>query len=84
MKLSRCNNAKDQEKSITLSVYILESIKIIPHRDGFAYAHETKLGWCTVGLIPNVGYQNSLKFHRFAKKEVSTRKLALCDFIIEN
>ena len=37
----------------------LESLKIIPRKDGGPYAYQKKLGWCIVGPIQNVGHQNS-------------------------
>ena len=36
----------------------LEPLKIIPSKDGGPYAYQTKLGWCIVGPIQNVGHQN--------------------------
>ena len=47
----------------------LEPLIIIPSKDGGPYAYQTKLGWCIVGPIQNVGHQNSLKCNRVAVKD---------------
>ena len=39
------------------------------------YAYQTKLGWCIVETIQNVGHQNSLKCNRLVVKVASTDKL---------
>ena len=62
----------------------LEPLKIIPSKDGGPYAYQTKLGWCIVGPIQNVGHQNSLKCNRVAMKDASTVKLSRHHFLIEN
>ena len=54
----------------------LEPLKIIPSKDGGPYAYQTKLGWCIVGPIQNVGHQNSLKCNGVAVKDASTGKLS--------
>ena len=62
----------------------LEPLKIIPSKDGGPYAYQTKLGWCIVGPIQNVGHQNSLKCNRVAVKDASSGKLSRHHFLIEN
>ena len=62
----------------------LEPLKIIPSKDGGPYAYQTKLGWCIVGPIQNVGHQNSLKCNRVAMNDASTGKLSRHHFLIEN
>ena len=62
----------------------LEPLKIIPSKDGGPYAYQTKLGWCIVGPIQNVGHQNSLKCNRGAVKDASSGKLSRHHFLIEN
>ena len=62
----------------------LEPLKIIPSKDGGPYAYQTKLGWCIVGPIQNVGHQNSLKYNRVAVKDASNGKLSRHHFLIEN
>ena len=62
----------------------MELLKIIPKKDGGPCAYQTKLGWCTVGPIQNVGHQNSLKCNRGAVKDVSTGKLSRHHFFVEN
>ena len=63
---------------------VLEPLKIIRSKDGGPYADQTKLSWCIVGPIQNVGHQNSLKCHRVAVKDASTTKLSRQHFLIEN
>ena len=36
----------------------LEPLKITPSKNGGRYAYQTKLGWCTVGQIQNIGHWN--------------------------
>ena len=62
----------------------MELLKIIPKKDGGPCAYQTKLGWCIVGPIQNVGHQNSLKCNRVAMKDASTGKLSRHHFLIEN
>ena len=62
----------------------LESLKIIPSKDDGPYANQTKLGWCIVGPIQNVGHQNSLKCNRVVMKDASSGKLSRHHFLIEN
>ena len=59
-------------------------LKIIASKDGGPQAYQTKLGWCIVGPIQNVGCQNSLKCKRVAVKDASTGKLSRHHFLIEN
>ena len=62
----------------------LVPLKIIPIKDGGPYVYQTKLGWCIVGPIQNVGHQNSLKCNRVAVKDASTGNISRHDFLIEN
>ena len=62
----------------------MELLKIIPKKDGGPCAYQTKLGWCIVGPIQNVGHQNSLKCNRVPVKDASTGKLSRHHFLIEN
>ena len=56
----------------------------VPSKDGGPYVYQTKLGWCIVGPIQNVGHQNSLKCNRGAVKDASSGKLSRHHFLIEN
>ena len=45
-------------------IMALEYIKIIHSKAGGPLVYQTRLGWCIVGSIYNVGHQNSLKCNR--------------------
>ena len=62
----------------------LEPLKIIPSKDGGPHASQTKLGWCIVGPIWNVGHQNSLRCNRVTVNDASNGKLSKHHFLIEN
>ena len=62
----------------------LELLKVILSKDGGPYPYQTKLGWCIVRPIQNVGHQNSLKCNRVAVKDASTGKASRHYFLIEN
>ena len=62
----------------------LEPLKIIRSKDGGPHASQTKLGWCIVGPIWNVGHQNSLRCNRVTVNDASNGKLSKHHFLIEN
>ena len=65
-------------------VKALEPLKIIPSKNGGPHASQTKLGWCIVGPIWNVGHQNSLTCNRVTVNDASNGKLSKHHFLIEN